>query len=168
MGSIGLRPTKFNFPSPHFYTLPSLSPRPEGEATYLTRNIGKRFRGTWVACAAFGSFIQNLPASRLCPFSSPLLGKLLRQVGPSQVLQPHFIANEYFHFWLLCLSSKWFTPLKKPEQWVVGSFFRNSHGTQDTPTRYFPLGRSVPRNISSEKMTRICLVSNLCPKTSQN
>lgn len=104
VGSIGLWPTKFNFPSPHFYTLPSLSPRPEGEAAYLTRNIGKRFRGTRVACAAFGSFTQNLSASRLCPFS--LLGKLLGQVGPSQVLQPHFIANEYFHFRLLCLSSK--------------------------------------------------------------
>lgn len=166
IGRIGLWPTRFKCLSPHVYALSSFSPCPEGEAPYLTRNIGKKFCGTRVAQAAFGSFTQNVPASRLCPFSS-LLGKLLGQVSPRQALQSHF--NECFHFWLLGLSSTWFIPWRNPnsESWAVPS--KTPIGPRTCQVdRHCPQGRSVPEISIVRKWQELASPQILGLKTSPN
>lgn len=132
LGSQGLWPTKFKFPScqkyyPHFYTLPSFSLHTEGEATYLIRNIGKRFSGTQVAYTPFGSFTRNLPASGLCPLSPPLLGKPAGAGGSKPGSPNSLMLIKLIFSSLTALSIfQMVHTLTKPKECAIGTPFKNS------------------------------------------
>lgn len=77
---------------PHFYTLPSFSPHPKGEASSLIEKLGKRLSYTQAASTSFGPSFRTFRSPCLC------LVRVLGQVWPTQLLPFPFSANNFHLF----------------------------------------------------------------------